>query len=198
MISGLSAENLSTPRDPTPFVPARNHSALHSPETFLMSLDPESSQLLRSLIFSRRVAALATLHDGHPFASMIPFAIATAPGELRLVTHVSRLATHTRDMLAAPEVCLLITASETAALPQALPRVSIPAVAEFVPPDHPDHARLKAAYLAKHPQAADLFQLGDFSIVAFTPLSARFVAGFGAAHTLRPEVLAAVAEAGIV
>ena len=118
---------------------------------------------------------------------MIPFAIAAAPGELRLVTHVSRLAAHTRDMLAAPEVCLLITASETAALPQALPRVSIPAVAEFVPPDHPDHVRLKAAYLAKHPQAADLFQLGDFSIVAIEPTSARFIAGFARAMTLTPE-----------
>lgn len=83
-------------------------------------------------------------------------------------------------------------------MPQALPRVSIPAVAEFIPPDHPSHVRLKAAYLAKHPQAADLFQLGDFSIVVFTPVLARFVAGFGAAHSLEPEALAAVAEAGIV
>jgi len=154
--------------------------------------------LLRQLLVDRQVGALATLHDGRPFASMIPFAIARASDGLRLVTHVSRLAAHTRDMLAAPEVCLLITAPETAAMPQALPRVSIPAVAEFIPPDHPDHVRLKAAYLAKHPQAADLFQLGDFSIVAFTPLLARFVAGFGAAHSLEPEALAAVAEAGIV
>ena len=158
-----------------------------------MPMDDASRSFLCDLLHGRGTAALATLHDGHPFASMIPFAIAAAPGEFRLVTHVSRLAAHTRDMLAAPEVCLLITAPETAAMPQALPRVSIPEVAEFIPPDHPDHARLKAAYLAKHPQAADLFQLGDFSIVAFTPLSARFVAGFGAAHTLRPEVLAAVA-----
>jgi putative heme iron utilization protein len=161
-------------------------------------MDANLIMLLRQLLVDRQVGALATLHDGRPFASMIPFAIARASDGLRLVTHVSRLAAHTRDMLAAPEVCLLITAPETAAMPQALPRVSIPAVAEFIPPDHPDHVRLKAAYLAKHPQAADLFQLGDFSIVAFTPLLARFVAGFGAAHSLEPEALAAVAEAGIV
>ncbi|MEI6239517.1 MAG: pyridoxamine 5'-phosphate oxidase family protein [Planctomycetia bacterium] len=154
--------------------------------------------LLRDLLHGRRTATLATLHEGRPAASMIPFAIGRSTDGIRLVTHVSRLAAHTRQMLESPEVCLLIMAPEDAALPQALPRVSIPAVAEFVPPDHPDHVRLKAAYLAKHPQAADLFQLGDFSIVAFTPLSARFVAGFGAAHTLRPEVLAAMAEAGIV
>lgn len=158
-----------------------------------MKLDTSTTGILRSLLIGRGTAALATLHEGRPFASMVPFALAIAPGGLRLVTHVSRLAAHTRDMLAAQEVCLLITAPESAALPQALPRVSIPAVAEFIPRDHADYAMLEAAYLAKHPRAADLFQLGDFSIVAFAPLSARFVAGFGSAHTLTPEALAAVA-----
>ena len=163
-----------------------------------MLMDTALTHLLRTLILDREIAALATLHDGLPFASMVPIALAQPSAGLRLVTHVSRLAAHTRDMLAAPEVCLLITAPESAAMPQALPRVSIPAVAEFIPPEHAEHAVLKAAYLAKHPQAADLFQLGDFSIVAFTPLSARFVAGFGSAHTLKPEALAAVVEEGIV
>ena len=157
-----------------------------------MSLDPASAQLLRNLLFSRRVAAIATLHDGRPAASMIPFAIARGANGIRLVTHVSRLAAHTRQMLESPDVCLLIMAPEDAAMPQALPRVSIPAVAEFISPEHPDFASLKGAYLARHPQAADFFQLGDFSIVALTPLSARFVGGFAQAHSLRPEALAAV------
>jgi putative heme iron utilization protein len=163
-----------------------------------MSLDPASSQILRSLLLNRRVATLATLHEGRPAASMIPFAIARSTDGIRLVTHVSRLAAHTRQMLESPEVCLLIMAPEDAALPQALPRVSIPAVAEFIPLDHPDFGTLKGAYLTRHPQAADFFQLGDFSIVALTPLSARFVAGFGSAHTLKPEALAAVVGDGIV
>jgi putative heme iron utilization protein len=163
-----------------------------------MNLDTPSITILRSLLASSRTAALATLHDGLPFASMVPIAVASTASGLRLVTHVSRLAAHTRDMLAAPEVCLLLTAPESAAMPQALPRVSIPAVAEFIPPEHADYTALRAAYLARHPQAADLFQLGDFSIVAFTPLSARLVAGFGRAHTLKPEALAAVFEDDIV
>ncbi len=161
-------------------------------------MNDDARVLLRQLLESRPTAALATLHDGLPFASMVPIAVAFTPAGLRLITHVSRLASHTRDMLAAPEVCLLLTAPESAAIPQALPRVSIPAVAEFIPRDHADYAALSVAYLAKHPQAADLFQLGDFSIVAFTPLSARFVAGFGSAHTLAPQALAAVVEDGIV
>jgi putative heme iron utilization protein len=159
-------------------------------------MDDVARSILRGLLRERGTAALATLHDGLPFASMVPIGVASTAAGLRLVTHVSRLAAHTRDMLASPEVCLLLTAPESAAMPQALPRVSIPAVAKFIPPEHADYAAFRAAYLARHPQAADLFQLGDFSIVAFTPLSARLVAGFGRAHTLKPEALAAVAIEG--
>lgn len=156
-----------------------------------MSLDLTTSGVLRSLLLDRSVAGLATLHDGRPFASMIPFAAHVAAGRLRLVTHVSGLSSHTRDMLAAPEVCLLITASDSPdVMPQALPRVSLPAVAEFIPPEHPDHAALKAAYLAKFPHAADFFLLGDFSLVALEPTSARLIAGFARALTVSPDTLA--------
>lgn len=159
-----------------------------------MNLTPDSASVLHSLLTGRSTAALATLHDGWPFASMIPFAITMAGGRLRLVTHVSGLSAHTRDMRASPDVCLLLTAAESAGtMPQALPRVSISAVAEFIPDDHPDHATVRAAYLGTFPEAADLFQLGDFSLVAFTPTSARLVAGFGRAVTLSPDALAAAA-----
>jgi putative heme iron utilization protein len=158
---------------------------------------PDSlATVLRSLLLDRSTAALATLHEGRPAASMIPFAIHAGPTGLRLVTHVSGLAAHTREMRSCPDVCLLLSVAETAAtMPQALARVSIPARAEFIPADHPDHVSLKAAYLEKFPDAAALFQLGDFSIVAFVPEKARLVAGFGRAVTLPPEALAAaVAE----
>ena len=161
-----------------------------------MDLDPATAQLLRSLLVGHSVAALATLHDGRPFASIIPFAVTMAGDGLRLVTHVSGLSAHTRDMRANPDVCLLLTAAESPGIPpQALPRVSIPAVAEFIPPDHPDHAGVKAAYLGTFPDAADLFMLGDFSLVVFKPLSARLIAGFGRALTLSPAALAAAATA---
>jgi putative heme iron utilization protein len=124
---------------------------------------------------------------------MVPFAATTAGGRLRLVVHVSGLAAHTRDMRSTPDVCLMIMAPESEAVPpQALPRVSISGRAEFIPGDQPQHAALKAAYLGKFPEAADLFLLGDFSIVAIEPTSARFVAGFARALTLSPDTLAAV------
>jgi putative heme iron utilization protein len=148
--------------------------------------------VLRGLLLERSTAALATLHDGRPSASMIPFAVHVGPAGLRLVTHVSSLAAHTREMRSCPEVCLLVAAAETAVtMPQALPRVSIPARAEFIPADHPDHPALRAAYMGKFPDAEPFFQLGDFSIVAFVPASARLVAGFARAVTLPAEALAA-------
>jgi len=163
-------------------------------------MDPDVSRLLGDVIRGQSVAALATLHDGEPFASMIPYATWTdGRGErLRLVTHVSRLSAHTRDMLESPRVCLLIMAAHDAAAdtpPQALPRVSIPAMATFVDPRHPDHEPLARAYLARFPQAADWFQLGDFSIVAFEPEPARFVAGFARALNVSVAQLAAATRA---
>ena len=168
-------------------------------------MDPAASHLLGELIRGRSVASLATLHEGLPFASMVPYAVwHDAMGErLLFVTHVSRLSAHTRDMLETPQVCLLITAPETgedleSVPPQALPRVSIPAVASFIDREHADYSSLARAYLEKFPFAAEWFQLGDFSIVAFTPSgSARFIAGFARAMTVSAAQLhAAVGSAG--
>ena len=167
-------------------------------------MDPAASHLLGELIRGRSVASLATLHEGLPFASMVPYAIwHDAMGErLLLVTHVSRLSAHTRDMLESPQVCLLITAAETgedleSVPPQALPRVSIPAVASFIDREHADYSSLARAYLEKFPFAADWFQLGDFSIVAFAPSgSARFIAGFARAMTVSASQLHAAVGGG--
>jgi len=167
-------------------------------------MDTAASHLLGELIRGRSVASLATLHDGLPFASMVPYAVwhDAAKDQLVFVTHVSRLSAHTRDMLESPQVCLMITAPEGGvdaepAPPQALPRVSIPAVASFIDREHADYSALARAYLEKFPFAADWFQLGDFSIVAFTPSgSARFIAGFARAMTVSAAQLQ-TAVAGI-
>jgi hypothetical protein len=158
----------------------------------MIAMPDSLSTVLRSLLLDRSTAALATLAEGRPAASMIPFAVHASPPGPRLVTHVSGLAAHTREMRSCPDVCLLITAAETPGeMSQALARVSITARAEFIATDHPDHEAFKTAYLAKFPDAAPLFGLGDFSIVSFAPEAARLVAGFARAVTLPPEALAA-------
>jgi hypothetical protein len=47
-----------------------------------------------------------------------------------------------------------------------------------------EYAAARAGYLAKFPQAAVNFQLGDFALYDIEPQAARYVAGFGKAFNL--------------
>lgn len=152
-------------------------------------MDDESSRLLRTLLSERPIAALATLHKGEPAVSMVPFVLPA--GGTQLLIHVSALATHTRDMLEHPRVGVLVTADTAGPWPpQALPRVSLQCDAAALAREGADYERAKAHYLARFADAAQMFELGDFSIFTLTPVSARLVAGFGRAHSLVGEALA--------
>lgn len=146
-------------------------------------MDRDAAHSLRRLLATRPVAALGTLHRGAPAVSMVPFVLPA--GETRVFIHVSALATHTADMRSHPRVSLLVMAEPGAdASPQALARVSLQADARTLARDEADHAAARAAYLDRFPDSAPTFELGDFSIVALQPVSARLVAGFGRAYSL--------------
>ena len=154
--------------------------------------------LLQRLLQAQRLAALATLHRGEPAASMVPFALLTGCGSALI--HVSRLATHSKDMLEQPAVALLILAEAQAGdNPLARPRLSLKGRALPCPLDSPRYAAARAAYLERLPEAQELFSFPDFSLFLIEPLSARFVAGFGRAYALTAErwraVLAPTASA---
>lgn len=68
-------------------------------------MDTSEASSLRSLLAKQWAAALATLHGDKPAVSMVPFALLPDGG---FVIHVSRLASHTNDMLANPSVALLV------------------------------------------------------------------------------------------
>jgi putative heme iron utilization protein len=116
---------------------------------------------------------------------MVPYALLR---DGRFVIHVSRLATHTRDMLEHPAVSLLVMAAPGSAdTPLALPRVSVQGQAQVCEPDAPDHVLARAAYLAKLPEAEALFSFADFSLFLVEPRAARYVAGFGRAMSLTAQ-----------
>ena len=151
-------------------------------------MTPTEAIALRKLLTAQPVAALATLHRGEPAVSMVPFALLS--GGEGLVVHVSRLATHTQDMLDHPGVALLVTGTVAAGdSPLALPRVSIQGHARPCPADAPAHAQARQAYLARLPDAEPLFGFGDFSLFVIEPESLRFVAGFGRAIAFKAERL---------
>lgn len=147
------------------------------------------TQALRSLLETQRIASLGTLHKGEPYVSMVPFAL--LPGGSAFVIHVSELSAHTRDMLAHPQVSLLIIAPQTPDVPaQALPRVTIRGDALQLDESAPAYAEAKLAYLSRFPQSTVMFGLSDFSLFAITPRTIRVIGGFAQATTLTPEALA--------
>jgi putative heme iron utilization protein len=153
-------------------------------------MDADDARLLRCLLDERPTAALATLHQGEPAASMVPFVL--PPGETGLLVLVSGLSPHTRDMQAHARVGLLVTAETPGPWPpHALPRVSLDAQARGLERGTPAWARAQAQYLGRFPDMAQLFDLGDFRLVVLQPQAARLVAGFGRAHALVGEPLQA-------
>lgn len=157
--------------------------------SLFLTLDPMNAELterLARLLRERTTAALGTLREGAPFVSMVPYAL--APDGSGFVVHVSRLAAHTKDMLADARVSLLIAEAEgEGKSPLALMRVSVQGQARRMSNGSPGLPKLKAVYLARFADAEPLFGFADFSIFIIRPDTARFVAGFGEAHTVSAE-----------
>lgn len=157
-------------------------------------MSPEHATQLAALVRRRKAAALGTLHAGAPFVSMVPYAV--APDGAAFVIHVSRLAAHTKDMLADPRVSLLVTQPEGEGVDaQALARVSIQGEARELARGSDGEREARGAYLARFPEAAPLTEFGDFSFFAIRPSQARFVAGFAQAMSVTGETLATALRA---
>jgi len=154
-------------------------------------MDSTQTKALRDLLQAQQIAALGTLHKGHPFVSMVPFA--ALPDGTGFVIHVSQLATHTKDMTSDPNVSLLVMAPPMPhVLPQAIPRVTIQGQATQCAEPSQVHAEASAAYLARFPQSADMFSFADFSLYVIRPTSVRFVGGFAQAASISPASLASI------
>jgi heme iron utilization protein len=151
-------------------------------------MDAELTLRLAQLVRSRSTAALGTLREGAPFVSMVPYAI--APDGAGLLIHVSRLAAHTMDMAADTRVSLLIVQAEGGGTsPLALARVTVQGEAQALARETAGQAAYRAAYIKRFSDSEPLFGFDDFSLFLIRPVSARFVAGFGQAHTLSGESL---------
>jgi putative heme iron utilization protein len=154
-------------------------------------MDEQSERTLARLIRETRLAALGTLHDGEPNLAMVAYSFAEDFSAFYI--HVSKLGKHTTDMEADPRVSLLIAETDDRrADPQTLARLSLRGIAEILPRSDPSYAQVKEIYLARFPEAEQLFSLGDFNIWKIKPKGGRFVAGFARAFNLVPEALTKV------
>jgi heme iron utilization protein len=143
------------------------------------------------LIRQQRWGALATLDDqGEPVASMVAYAL--SPGTTGLVLFLSRLAQHTRGLLALPRTSLAVSEPDTHdGDPQRLQRVTINGTVRVVPRETDPFVRLGEAYVERFPDALPRFELGDFVLFELVPEDVRYVGGFARAARLTwTEVLA--------
>jgi heme iron utilization protein len=146
-------------------------------------MQTQHAQALRQLVLTAEHAALGTLHKGEPAVSMVPYALLPDGGPF--VIHVSRLATHTKDMLEHAGVSLMVVAERTREVPvQALARASFAASAAHCDEESAPYAAARAAYLARFPATEPMFDFADFSLFILTPRSVRVVGGFAQAGSL--------------
>jgi putative heme iron utilization protein len=151
-------------------------------------MSDDAKQTARRVLGNQKLAALGTLHAGEPSVSMVPFAVMV---DGALVIHVSGLSAHTADMRQDPRVSVLvIDADQQDVMPQAVPRVTIQGNAERLDAGSEAYTQAREAYQSRFPDAAGIFELGDFSLFVIRPRSARVIGGFGRAATISGEQLA--------
>ncbi|MGZ3273557.1 MAG: HugZ family pyridoxamine 5'-phosphate oxidase [Caulobacteraceae bacterium] len=135
----------------------------------------------RALMHAQATAALGTLMDGAPYVSLVLVAFDADGSPLLLL---SRLAQHTRNLLAAPHVSLLFDGTAGLEDPLAGPRLTV--LGQVAP--CPDPAALER-YVARHPSAATYAGFTDFGLYKVRIDRAHLVAGFGKIAWIEAETL---------
>lgn len=134
------------------------------------------------LVVEERWAALATVSDDGPSASMVAYAI--EPATPVLVMHLSGLAAHTQHLRSNPGASLAISRPDSGhGDPQQLPRVTLTIGVGPLEPESPAYEAARSAYLTRFPDAAMRFALADFVLFACSIDEARYVGGFARAAT---------------
>lgn len=151
--------------------------------------EPSYAERVRTLLYLGRWGALATLsrkHPGHPFGSVMPYALDAGGRPLFLI---SSLATHTQNLKADPRASLLVTEAAEGGDPLAVGRATLMGDATLVPAAEADEVR--AAYLARHPTAAYWVDFSDFAFYRLELRDIYYVGGFARMDWVEPAEYAA-------
>jgi putative heme iron utilization protein len=161
--------------------------------------EPTFADRARTLLHLGRSGTLATVsrrHSGHPFASVMPYAL---DAEGRPLFLISTMAMHTHNLLADVRASLLVTQPGWTGDPLAAGRVTVMGEAQRLAAAEIGSAR--AAYLARHEGAKFWVDFEDFAFWRLDPLDVYFVGGFAAmdwvsAQTYLSSAPDPLAEAG--
>jgi putative heme iron utilization protein len=135
---------------------------------------PSHAERARTLLADHSLGSLATLTvepAGYPYASMVTFALESGDP----VFLISRLAEHTRNVLADSRASLLVYEREQQD-PLANARVTL--LGRIVRLPRPADAA-RAAYLAAHPGSAYYADFSDFDLYRLQVESVRYIGGYG-------------------
>lgn len=140
--------------------------------------EPTFAERARTLVHQGRSGSLATLsrrHPGHPFASVMPFAI---DAEGRPLLLISAMAMHTQNLQGDPRSSLLVAQPGGEADPLAVGRVTLMGLARPVPAG--ELAPARETYLARHVTATYWADFEDFAFWRLEVSEVYFVGGFAA------------------
>jgi putative heme iron utilization protein len=145
--------------------------------------DFDPGRVARSLLRRSRQGALATLmsSSGAPYCSLANLASHPDGSPILLI---SRLALHTRNVLADPRVSLMLD-ERAPGDPLEGARIMLAGTAEEA--GESDVLSLRQRYLRAHPTAEVFVDFKDFSFFRIRPSGAHLVAGFGRIVDLSPE-----------
>jgi heme oxygenase (biliverdin-IX-beta and delta-forming) len=143
----------------------------------------EPGKLARSLLRRSRQGALATLlaGSGDPYCSLVN--VASHPDGSPILL-ISRLAIHTKNILADPRVSLML---DERAPGDPLEGARIMLVGRAEPGGEHEIELLRDRYLNAHPSAREFAGFGDFSFFRIRADWLHLVAGFGRIVDLKPE-----------
>ncbi|MCD2173907.1 HugZ family pyridoxamine 5'-phosphate oxidase [Rhizobium sp. C4] len=151
----------------------------------LRDTDDEARSQARELIVTARFAAIAVIdpETGYPNSSRV---LTATDGASQPVILASRLAAHTKALLALPR-CSLLFGEPGKGDPLAWPRISLQCDALPVAADDPERPHLRARFLRRHPKAALYVDFPDFLFFRLRPVAASLNGGFGRAYALQRE-----------
>jgi heme iron utilization protein len=157
------------------------------------TVDFDAAQLARLLLRRSRQGALATLMagSGDPYCSLVN--VASHPDGSPILL-ISRLALHTRNILADARVSLMLD-ERSEGDPLEGSRIMLAGRAEQAGDDEAE--LLRRRYLNAHPSSEVFVNFKDFSFFRIRPSAAHLVAGFGRIVDLKPDqFLTDISDAG--
>jgi putative heme iron utilization protein len=147
--------------------------------------EPTYAERARTIVHLGRTGTLSTLsrkHPGHPFGSLMPYALDGRGCPLLLI---STMAMHTQNLQADSRASLLVTQGGWAGDPLAGGRVTL--LGEAWPLPAEEVAVARDAYLARHENASYWVDFEDFGFYRLRVIDVYFVGGFAAMDWVSAE-----------